>query len=161
MIRKRISPIVGILYKIRSFTPKHVLMTVFHAHIQSHLTYLAAIYTNASNSTLKPLQVLQNRALKITHRLPPWFSTDELYQRKLKSIIPVKGIGIFQTCTFVKRFLNQEVHSNIVFEKFSSTHVTRNVSKSNFKPTKYRTNIINFPPRTEVLQSIASSYHRN
>jgi Reverse transcriptase (RNA-dependent DNA polymerase) len=140
-LRKKISPLVGILYRIRQFTPKNILMAIFNAHIQSHLAYLASVYTSATNSALRPLQVLQNRALKIIHRLPPWHSSEDLFKNEVKNVLPVKGLGIMQTCTFVRKIMKKEVHSNIKFERFSTTHTTRNVTKEKLKPAKYRSNM--------------------
>lgn len=138
-IRRKIRSMIGILYKIRCYTPKNILMMIYNAHIQSHLSYLALIYTNASDSLLKPLQVLQNRALKIIYRLPPTFHTDELYQQVAKNVLPVKGLGVFQVCTFVHKHLKGELHSNVKFERHSTHHRTRRNATSNLKSSKART----------------------
>lgn len=140
-VRRKVNPMIGILYKIRNYAPKNILMTIFHAHVQSHLTYLAAIYTNTSNTVLQPLQVLQNRALKIINRLPPTFHTNDIYQQVHKNILPVKGLGIFQTCLFMRRYLRDEVHSNVIFKKKQSTRPTRSTVRTQLEPTRYRTNI--------------------
>ena len=133
-IRKRIEPIVGVLYKIRNYTSKKVLMTVFHAHIQSHLSHLASIYSFGSASSMQKLQVLQNRALKIIHRLEPTFHTLDLYQKTVINIIPVKALGFYQTCMFVWKKMHNETHSNIIFDVQLSSHNTRGLNK--LKPAK-------------------------
>jgi hypothetical protein len=136
---KIIRPVVGILYKIRRFTPRKVLISIFHAHIQSHLNYLAAVYTSASNSTLKKLQVLQNRALKIIFKLPPTYDTNDLYQIVTYDILPVKGIGMAQTCIFVRKALNKETLTNISFKPQIRTRSTRSSNEMNLQTTRYKT----------------------
>ena len=116
-----------------------MLMTIFHAHIQSHLFYLASIYTCATKSSIQKLQVLQSRALKIIHRLEPTFSTIKIFQSVVSNVLPVKALGFYQTCVFVRKHISNETHTNIKFETHSGAHNTRGNEK--LKPVKVRREI--------------------
>jgi hypothetical protein len=63
----KIAPITGILWRTRHSTTLAMRRKIYFALIHSHLNYLAAIWGNTYKSHLKPLKVMQNKALKIVY----------------------------------------------------------------------------------------------
>ena len=107
---KSLSPLCGVLWKIRNFVPRNILLKIYFSSIHSRLQYLNVVWATASLSKIKPLQVLQNRCLKAIYRLPILFSTWELYSRA--KILPLLGMyGLQLSCHTYKVVRNQTIHS--------------------------------------------------
>ncbi|KAJ8891151.1 hypothetical protein PR048_010665 [Dryococelus australis] len=62
-------PDVGILWRLRGI-PVEIKNTIYNSLINSHLQYLCMAWGSASKSDLKPLQIVQNKAVKAVHDLP-------------------------------------------------------------------------------------------
>jgi len=56
---------VGILSKLRFSFPKSSLLLLYNALIQPHLLFALSLWGTTSPSYLKPLQLLQNKAVRI------------------------------------------------------------------------------------------------
>lgn len=140
-VRKRIRPMVGILYKIRRYTPKNVLMMIFNAHIQMR-SLVPGLYLHKRSkfNTQTATNITKQGAKNHQQTVAKTFYNSTL-PTDLKE--PVKGLGHFQTCVYVKRFLQNDLHSNIIFDRQSTTHRTRSSQSSEsprLKPEKSRTN---------------------
>ena len=64
-ISTKISKACGISSKLRHCLNSPVLIEIYNALINSYIRYGIIVWGNASESTLKPLQLLINRALRI------------------------------------------------------------------------------------------------
>src|SRR5215813_7459052 len=71
----------GIYYilKARHIFPKRILHSLYISFIETHLTYGIESWGTASPSILKPLHILQKRAVRIMHFLPPSTSVSEVF----------------------------------------------------------------------------------
>jgi len=125
----RISPYVGLLYKLSLTLPLRTLKLVYHAYIGSNLQYLAMIWGAACKTTLEPLQILQNRALKYVFNKPPRFSTSELYSNIATGILPVKGIYDFQLSCFMFKTLNSLQFTNLTFNVTQQRYALRQIGE--------------------------------
>ena len=68
-----------IFYQIRDKISKEILLQMYYAFVYSRLSYGSEVYGMASAKTLHPLQIMQNRILKIMTHKPIRFSTNTLY----------------------------------------------------------------------------------
>ena len=88
----------GIFYRIRHHLTPEIAMGLFNAFILSRISYGIEIYGMASGTILKPLQVLQNRLLKILNMKPKRYSTDLLHYEmgllKINDIHKVRLSGL-------------------------------------------------------------------
>lgn len=109
MIYARVSPALAALYKLRNVLPSEVLRLIYFSLFHSHLVYLCSILGQTYSSYLRPLQVLQNRALKIVFNLPALTSTTDLYARLVRNVLPIRGIHELQTVRLVRQVMNNEV----------------------------------------------------
>jgi hypothetical protein len=75
---------IGILRKLSFSLPIHILKLIYYSFIHCHITYCITAYGSAVKTNLHKLQILQNRALKIIHKLPLFTNFMELYSRGLK-----------------------------------------------------------------------------
>ena len=60
---KKLYRAVGMLYKIRDYSPKHVLRTLYHGIFSSHLSYGLPVWGNADRVYLDCIIKLQNKAI--------------------------------------------------------------------------------------------------
>ena len=56
---------VGIFYKIRDCIPEETRLQLYNAIVSSRISYGIEIYGMAKPSIIRPLQIMQNRILKI------------------------------------------------------------------------------------------------
>jgi hypothetical protein len=88
-LRGKISPMVGMLYKLKFYLPSRILKSIYHAFIHSNIQYLLIVWGSAHKASLKPIQISHNRALKSVFNKGPLFGTVELYHTVAKGILPV------------------------------------------------------------------------
>ena len=69
----------GIFHRIRNLIPPKMATQLYHAFISSKLSYGIEVYGMTKKSTIKPLQVMQNRILKILHFKNQRYPTQTLY----------------------------------------------------------------------------------
>ena len=63
-------PVIGILYKLKNKLDINSKLMIYRSLIESRLKYLAIVYAhNKYNTSLKFLQILQNKTLKNVHQL--------------------------------------------------------------------------------------------
>jgi hypothetical protein len=55
-LRGKISPMVGMLYKLKFYLPSRILISIY-----SNIQYLLIVWGSAHKASLKPIQILQNR----------------------------------------------------------------------------------------------------
>lgn len=112
---KRIRPIAGILFKLKNTLPKEALLQIYFAFVHSHLNYMVGAWGHAPATNLKPVQVLQNRCLKLCYSLDRLTPSVDLYSGPAKGILPVKGLQILFVNKFVRQVLNNELHHTVSF----------------------------------------------
>lgn len=127
IICARISPAVAALYKMRDFLPTDALKMIYFSLIHSHLVYLCCIWGQTFYSHMKPLQTLQNRALKLVYGLPFLTPTVSLYCHFVKNVLPIKGIHEYQMVRMVRQILNEEVFFHTQFSFRNSVQSLRDV----------------------------------
>jgi hypothetical protein len=64
-ISKKISEIVGILYRLRNILAFHVKKLIYFSLIHSHISYACEIWGHVSVSRIESLFVLQKKAVKV------------------------------------------------------------------------------------------------
>lgn len=116
-LTKKISPMVGILSRLKWNLPTDVLLMVYFAHVHSHLSDTPQILSTASESDINSLQVLQNRALKHVFKLPLRCPTLELFGNYASTILPVRGIIRYATSTFIHKIVLGTIKSDLKFVK--------------------------------------------
>ena len=66
-VATKISKIVGLITKIRHFTPRRVLLNIYQALIQPYLTYGLVSLGQSSKANLNKILTLQKRALRMIY----------------------------------------------------------------------------------------------
>lgn len=115
MICGRVSPALAALYKLRNVLPTEALRLIYFSLFHSHVDYLCSIWGQTHSCYLRPIQVLQNRALKIVHGLPSMTSTVSLYSDYVRNVLPIRGICELQIVRLVRQIMNGEVFHHTSF----------------------------------------------
>lgn len=147
-IINKIRPAISILSKAKYFTPTSQLLKIYYAHVHSHLQYLAPLFGVAAKKSLKPLQVIQNRALKHVFKLDSSHSTISLFTDYAKNILPIKGITFLTSVIFVHKMKlkisgtnltvdskvnNRRSNGEIIPSSFSTNYLKRDISFHGYK----------------------------
>lgn len=126
-VKRKIAPAIGILYKLKNKLNEKAKRMIFQSLVQSHLGYLAVVYAyNRNSNSLKSLQSMQNRALKIVYNLPLTYSTIALYKDVAKTILPIYGLHEYQVLMFVFKCIRKLGHHTIAFTQNQTNVNTRN-----------------------------------
>jgi len=64
-LTKKLSRAIGLLYKIRSYSPEPILLSLYYAIFHSHLTYGLPVWGFADQKLLDRIVLLQKKALRI------------------------------------------------------------------------------------------------
>lgn len=117
-VARRLTSIVGTMYRVKDFVPRHILITLFFSLFHSNMSYLLEVYGTASKTILKRIETLQRRALKMIFNLPNQYPTSELYQRvRGLNIVPVKVHYYVTMGSFAHKVINRSTHCNIVISE--------------------------------------------
>ena len=65
MLETKLSRLLGVLYKTKSFLPNHILKKLYYAFIHSHWTFGLLVWSATSKSNLSKLQRIQNKAIRL------------------------------------------------------------------------------------------------
>ena len=88
---KKISRAIGIFYKIRNFVTKSIFINLYYRLIYPFLIYAVHIWRGTSDNNLRPLHVLQKRAVRLItndsinpdgsriHSFPPFYGDRHYY----------------------------------------------------------------------------------
>lgn len=136
---KYVASIIGVMFKIRSFVPNHVMEKIYNALIHSKLTYMVSCYGTAFKTVLDRLFVLQKRALKMVHNLPLDYSTINLFLIKAQRCLPLKSLYTRNVAVTVFQVLNNLTLHNMELNYVMDVQRTRAVSLGNLLPRRSRT----------------------
>lgn len=121
----KVSPMIGIISKLRYSLPRAILLNLYFSFIHSHFQYLNLIWASNYKINIQPLQILQNRVLKYIFFKDFCHNRLDLYKNVVKSILPIHSIFKFQSCNFVFQVLNNLCFNNLEFKYVDHGYDTR------------------------------------
>ena len=92
----------GIFYRLRKHLPYNTAIQLYYAFLYSRISYGIEVYGKAKSSILKPLQIIQNRVLKILTFKPSKYSTNILH-RDL-NLLKISDIYTLRTGTLIYKY---------------------------------------------------------
>lgn len=92
------------LAKLNKFLPTNILKLIYFSLIHSRLSYLTVLWASARPIYRRPLEIIQNRALKRAMKKNNRTNTVELYQSA--AVLPLRGIRDVQLGECVFEHLN-------------------------------------------------------
>jgi hypothetical protein len=138
-IMKKIAPIIGILWRTRHATTVSMRRKIYYALIHSHLNYLCPVWGNTYACHLKPLKVLQNKAIKIIHNYEWRKNTKEIYAKS--GILCFDNIVEKNLAIYMYQIKNKLIKNNIEITINNQLHSYPTSSSLNIHSNAVRTNM--------------------
>ena len=140
-LKKKLNHRIGLLAKIRHFTPKHLLKTLYFSLFNSNLIYGCQIWGQDQNEEFKKIEKLQEKAIMIIS-FSPLNATVEKQMYEM-NILKLKDFIMFQNIFFVKDYLSENVPGSFN-DKFHPSrlplnHTTRSSSTYQLKVNNFKT----------------------
>ena len=121
------------LFKMKNIAPLRVLHSLYYALFHSHLSYGICVWGNATNEALQPLDIAQNKIVRILSNADYDASTASLYSNL--GIMKVEDIFKHQIGSLMWDIENRKLNDRFscLFEKVSTRHRYNTRSASNNK----------------------------
>ena len=117
-VYKKVSKSIAIIHNLRDCMPEHVLKTLYHAHIEPHLTYCINIWGNTFTTYIQKLHILQKRAIRIIMKKPFLEHTPPLF--RMANILTIYDLIKVNLAKYVYNNRN-----NNTFQRLQHHHQTR------------------------------------
>jgi hypothetical protein len=145
-LSNKLSRANGILSKLRHFTTKETLLSVYYAIFYSHMTYGCLVWSLTTTKNIDIITILQKKCLRIINFAPfnshtnPLFSSDNIV--KFIDVIKMEQLKlVFQ---FKQKMLPTDLLNLFDFNSSVSSQGTRNVfNEGLFIPRIYSVNFGN------------------
>jgi exonuclease III len=124
-LTSKLSSAAGMLWKLRRRLPLKVMKSIYQTLFETHLNYLSPIWTNASDTFIKPLQVIQNRALRNVFDLDRRTNRVQMYLNLVENCLPLRAIGFLNTATFIYNASRNSIRTNLSFCRITNTRSQR------------------------------------
>ena len=114
---------VGLLSKIRHYTPKPLLRTIYYSLFNSHLIYACQTWGQSKTELFNKIQQLQDKALRIINFLPHTVPVSEIY--KTSKILKLSDYIIsLQKALLVKNCFEKQLSQPLLnfFKKSTEQH---------------------------------------
>jgi hypothetical protein len=135
-IKRKITPFIYALRRARKFITEKTAISLYYAHVQSHLIYMSTIWSSISQGLMKSLEVLQRKALRVVLG-KSWFAgKDVLYNIKL---LPVSVICDVNCCLQVFKISSNLIKNNINISLASDLHNHGTRNRNDFSIMQCRT----------------------
>ena len=106
-VRKKLSSSCGILSKLRHYLDVVTLKKVYYALFQAHLQYAIICWGSANKTSLQPLKIIQNRAIRYLYRAPRYTRLDYLYLNL--RILKLEDLFELELGKFMHQFYNNKL----------------------------------------------------
>ena len=145
-ISSKISKNIGIIRKLSHIVPNHVLLTLYNTLITPYLNYCNIIWASNYPSRLKPLEILQNRVIRLICNADRLASASSLFKRL--HLLKLQDINSLQIALFMYKYhhhlLPASFNDYFVLNSRVHDHYTRSTNKNNYYLPNINTNIRKF-----------------
>ena len=179
LTQKKLSSKVGLIYKVRSLLPVSCRRAIFFSLIHSHITFCIEIYGAANKRHLKPLQLIQNKALRALQFRSRFYPNNELH--KFFNILKLSDLYRFKVTNLIRSILHDtgripepirklvrrrgSVHTHNTRKAESLLYVARHRTKiagrkhSDGQPSKYWNSLPNAVQSATSSNSFKTAYY--
>lgn len=124
LVRGKLASGVYALAKLRHCFPIKTLLMVYHALFTSHISYAIETYGLTYPTTLRPLYMLQKKALRVCLCIPPPETISFAF--RAMSVLDIFTLIKFRTCLTAHKILNTNFHiTNVELRKYTSSYELR------------------------------------
>ena len=111
----KIKKYIGIFYHVRHMLPEKCRRVLYFSFVFSYIYYCAEIYGNVSYQSLKPLQLVQNRALRALQYKNKYFPINKMH--KDYEILKVQDVVQYKQSKIIHSLLTGAKRLPIVLKK--------------------------------------------
>ena len=144
---KMLSQSAGTISKLRHFVNFETLKMLYHSFIKSHLSYEILSWGNDYKSAIQPLQVLQNKILRLMFKIEPQSHVPNNYLHNSSKLLKIEDLYKLELAKFM--YLYEHSKLSPLFSDYFlplkkiHCHKTRSSSSLNvfyhfFLPTKLK-----------------------
>ena len=102
MLCKRIKRFFPSFYTLRNFINVEHAKAIYYATLHSRIEYAIALYGAADKTVIEPLQILQNKLLRVLTKKGPMYSTNKIHNDldllKINDIYESEILSFFYNC---------------------------------------------------------------
>lgn len=154
----KLSRISGVMNRLGNNVNKQFLTSLYHAHIQSHIIYMAPIWGHsATEHQIMSLQVAQNNAIRSIYRSEYYargLSTCQI--RRANNILSVRQLIKYDTVVLAFKIEKKLIKTNISINHRADMHSYNTRNANNMHQRSFRTNIGRF----SISRVIATEYNQ-
>lgn len=127
-VKQKIAPMVGLFNRVSRYVTPEVLLSLYMAHIQSHLIYQLSIWGGSTKNKISEIQILQNKALKSLFQFPLDYPTKLLYSPK---ILPLSKLIEYEYILIIYKMKKNLIHITNINEILQTNFsITNRVSRT-------------------------------
>jgi hypothetical protein len=118
-VSDRISPMIYAMKRIRPFVGNDTLLSIYYAHIHSHLIYMNPLWSVSNKDNINRLFVLQKKAIKIiknVHMLTPSYT---LFNERL---LPIPLLNELQLVIIAFKIKHNLIKNNVAIKYVNQIH---------------------------------------
>ena len=141
MISSKLSRAVGIMYKLKHILPAYVLKQLYFAFFHPHLLYGIIIWAATFKSYLEPLNILQNKAIKIIDNRKWCDRVTPIY--KHLNILKLEDLLNLETSKFMFKLMNGSQLQPGIFSSFFTkvSNIHSRITRSSLNNLLYLPNL--------------------
>ena len=141
MISTKLSRAVGIMYKLKHILPAYVLKQLYFAFFHPHLLYGIIIWAATFKSYLEPLNILQNKAIKIIDNRKWCDRVTPIY--KHLNILKLEDLLNLETSKFMFKLMNGSQLQPGIFSSFFTkvSNIHSRITRSSLNNLLYLPNL--------------------
>ena len=91
-VETKLSNAAGILWKLKNTLPLDIKKKIYKSLFETHLNYMIQIWGSASFTAIKPLQIIQNRALRNVFNIERLTNRCEMFTKLVDNNLPIRAI---------------------------------------------------------------------
>ena len=122
-ITSKITKIIGVLRRLKSYLPRRILILIYKSLIQPHFDYCSSVWGNLGKGLAQKLQQLQNRAARIINGSHYSVRSHEVLSELNWSNLEERRSQQFKTLMF--KTMNKMV-PDYLSDKFTSVNLVHN-----------------------------------
>lgn len=126
-VKNKMTSLTGAMRRISNCVPHKTRLMIYNALVKSNLDYLIEIWGCAAKTNLKPLQISQNKVIKILFHYDKLTHTPTLYKKT--NLLNLNQIYTQNICILIKKIMSGQLHSQTNFIKRTYKHNLRNTNK--------------------------------
>lgn len=135
-VRKRVSPMIFALNKIRKYISEEVALKIYFSHIYCHFNYMNPLWNVATQEAVSVLEVLQKKCLKIIYLKPYNCPSVDLFNLRT---IPLELLNRYNLLVLAFKIKHNLITNNVSVQRIGEIHNYNTRRVNDFYVYRYST----------------------